>query len=99
MKVVNPNDTNHLIVLIPRYYPLGTIKLSLFNESTSFEEYVANTYIVLNGVLSIDFDYTFKEGDRYQIKIEDGTNVLYRGLLLATTQETEDYIARNQYFY
>ena len=99
MKVVNPNDNLHLINLIPRFFPLGVLILDLYNETTQISTDVPNLYVIVDGILSMEFDFTFKEGDKFQIRIKEGNNEVYRGKLIATTQLTQDYKARNQYFY
>ena len=68
MKVVNPNETNHTIELIPRSYQEDVV-LDLYNEATRVETTVANISSFLDGIFSISFDFTFAENDKYQIKI------------------------------
>jgi len=100
MKVVNPNNTNHDIKLISRVYPVGTLDLLLYNESTQVETSVTNTYIVQDGFLNLNFDFTFVEGDKFQIKILELTDVIYRGKLIATAEETQTYLNdNNEYYY
>ena len=100
MKVVNPNNTNHDIKLISRVYPVEALDLLLYNESTQIETSVTNTYIVQNGFLNLNFDFTFVEGDKFQIKILELTNVIYRGKLIATSEDTQTYLNdNNEYYY
>ena len=100
MKIVNPNNTNHDIKLISRVYPVATLDLLLYNESTQIETSVANTYIIQNGFLNLNFDFTFVEGDKFQIKILELTNVIYRGKLIATSEDTQTYLNdNNEYYY
>ncbi|HKK11862.1 MAG TPA: hypothetical protein VJ945_03465 [Flavobacteriaceae bacterium] len=91
MKVVLPADTTHNITLIPRFDTVNALTLSLYNEATKVSTTVSNSYLETDGNLVITFDFTFVEKDKYQIKILDGTDVLYRGKLIATTQEPQDY--------
>jgi len=83
MKVVNPNNTTHTIELVPRIYPLGTIELELYNETTKVTTVVDNTFLVTDGVLTLDFDFTFVESDKFQFKLTSGTDIAYRGKLIA----------------
>ena len=100
MKVVNPNNTNHDVKLISRVYPVETLDVLLYNESTQIETSVPNAYIVQNGFLNLNFDFTFVEGDRFQIKILELTNVIYRGKLIATSEDTQKYLNdNNEYYY
>ena len=78
MKVVNPNETNHTIELIPRSYQEDVV-LDLYNEATRVETTVANISSFLDGIFSISFDFTFAENDKYQIKISKDKEILYSG--------------------
>lgn len=99
MKVVNPNNTTHVIRLIPRAY-IEPIVLELYNETTQIETIVPNSIVVTDGIISITFDFTFSEGDKYQIKLSNGTEILYRGKLFATTQQPQQYkITEGLYYY
>jgi len=99
MKIVNPNDTTHIIDLIPRYYPSGSIAFTLTNEATQTSETITNTYIINDGVLTLTFDYTFLENTKYKIKLE-GVEIVFRGKLFATSQDTQDYkLTNNVYYY
>ena len=100
MKVVNPNDTSHTLVLIPRYYPTDSITMSLFNETTQTSENVENEYGITDGNLFIGFTYTFTENQKFQIKLTDALGVVYRGKVIATSQEPQEYkLTHNAYYY
>jgi hypothetical protein len=73
------------------------IKDSFKGESTDVE----NTFVIENGKLSVTFDYDFRVEGRYEITIsnEDDTEVAYRGIILATSQETQEYKLTNDKFY
>ena len=62
---------------------------SFKNESTSLE----NAFEIENGMLVVTFDYTFTDESSYNITINyvNTSEVIYRGLILATTQDTQDY--------
>tara|TARA_R110000744_G_scaffold60944_1_gene126190 strand:+ start:258 stop:662 length:405 start_codon:yes stop_codon:yes gene_type:complete len=62
---------------------------SFKNESTSLE----NAFEIENGMLVVTFDYTFTDESSYNIAINyvNTSEVIYRGLILATTQDTQDY--------
>lgn len=100
MKVVNPENTEHTLVLIPRYYPAEAITMSLFNESTQTSENVDNTYTITDGNLFLTFEYTFIENQKFQIKITDDEGVVYRSKLIATSQNPQEYkLTNNVYYY
>ena len=91
MKVVDPNNTTHTINLIPRIYSVSSIDLSLYNEATQVTTSVTDAYSVTDGVATIIFDFTFEDNDKYQFKLVDGSEVVYRGKLIATAQDPQDY--------
>lgn len=100
MNVVNPNDTEHTIKLIPRYYPTEGITLSLFNEATQISENVDNTFTVTDGNLFLTFEYTFTENQKFQIKLNEDDEIVYRGKLFSTTQDPQEYkLTNNVYYY
>lgn len=93
MKIVNPADSIHDIVIIPRYYSYENIVLSLNNET------IACYYTTNDGLLSVNFDYDFVEGDKFKIKIKDSGEVLYSGMIFATSQDTQTFKASNELYY
>ena len=95
MNVVNPENTTHTLTLIPRYYVCGTVDLYLYNESTQFETIVDNLYLLENGYLTISFDFTFLESDKYQYKLVSDSEIIYRGSIFATSQEVDNYLTDN----
>jgi len=100
MKVVNPNETEHTIKLIPRFYPTDALVLNLYNEFTTISTDVDNIYIVTDGDLFITFDFDFENNSKYQIKITEADEVVYRGKLIATTQDPQEYkLTNNVYYY
>lgn len=95
MKVVITDNTTHNIDLIPREYPSGAIVFVLKNEVDRVETTVSNTHVIINGILTITFAFSFSENDKYQFKITEGTTVIYRGKLIATDQTPQDYKLTN----
>jgi hypothetical protein len=99
MNVVNPNNTTHEIVIIPRFYPESVIELSLYNEATQLTNIVANTYNIVDGKMFVEFDYTFTEGQSFQVTITEFDDVVYRGKIFATNQEPQDYKLTDNVYY
>jgi hypothetical protein len=98
-KVLDFNDTSHSIKLIPRYYPVGAVTFELYNESTKVKTVVTNTYTIVNGLFTLNFDYTFENKQKYQIKLEENS-IVFRGKLLITDQNTQEYrLTKDLYFY
>lgn len=95
MKVVDFNTTSHSIKLVPRFYTVNSIDISLYDEATQITTTTTNAYTVTNGILTYPFTHTFLENDKYQFKLLDGTEVVYRGKLIATDQVPQDYKLTN----
>lgn len=96
MKVVSPDDTSHSITFIPRYYPTTGMVLTLINEVTKVESIVLNNNSVLDGIVTINFDFTFKERDQYNMIVSE-LEIVYRGDIFATSQATQDFDTTKNY--
>lgn len=91
MKIVDFNDISHTIRIIPRYYPSDVLTIHLFNESIG-ETFIENcTYTILDGYLDIMFTFDFINKDRFSFKIMENNNVVYRGKIFSTIEETQNY--------
>lgn len=110
MNVINPNNITHEIQVIPRYYSdSDTITLVLYDEASQEETIItldnpafsfSNNFVFLEDFLQVKFNFTFLEGNRFQFKIVDNTEIVYRGKIIATTQETQNYLTdKNEYYY
>jgi len=62
---VYPINTEHTLLLIGRYDTFKDIVLVLYNEATQEETTPASTYGFLNGIMSVTFDFSFVENDKY----------------------------------
>ena len=91
MTVIDPNITAHDITIIPRFYPVTEVVVSLFNESSQVTATPTATYSIANGFMVVSFTFTFADKDKHQIKITEGTEVVYRGKTITTTQDPQDY--------
>lgn len=85
MQVVNPNDSQHTVALVPRRYPSGAITVTM-NGAT-----VTNSYAVQDGKMALTFTRTFTDREKVKMEITQGAEVLYRGMVFATTQTPQDY--------
>lgn len=99
MKVVNPNDTEHLIVIITRFAIIGTLVLFLYNEETQVTEEVTSVSTTENGLTTLTFDYTFKEDQRFQMRVNDDVQIVYRDIIKSTSQNTQDFKSANGLYY
>jgi len=99
MNIVNPNDTAHELKIIYRFDIPQEIIFDLYNEETQVSETVTNLFSVSDGYLIVSFDYDFIDGQKFQIKLTDNDVIIYRGKLMATTQETQTFKASNELYY
>lgn len=99
MKVVNPLDTEHLIVIISRFTISGSLNLELYNEGTQITQEVDCTHTTMNGLTTLVFDYTFKDDEHFQIKVSDENQVVYRDIIKVTSQNTQNFKATNGLYY
>ena len=98
--VINPNDSTHTLNVIPRFSPSNDLVVQLYNEANKEIEMPSNTYNITNGKLNITFTFTFVDKDRHQVKVTEGDKVVYRGKLLTTIQDPQDFKLTNDlYFY
>jgi len=109
MKIVSPNDEDHQITLIPRNNEQQGIILDIINDATkevttlnsTFTNFVSYNY--LDGIGYLDVTFNFEDKQKYTIKVYcslNQDNVIYRGNVLSTTQETQDYKqTKDLYFY
>ena len=107
MKVISPDDTTHIIKLIPRFYEIGaTLILNIQDESTTDklnQSVTLGTFTVVDRYVNITFtdaEYStldFYENGKYQIRVTDvdTSEILYRGKMIATTQTPQDYKLTN----
>lgn len=100
MKVLLPSKTTHTIVIEPRFYPSSAINIELYNEVTKDVSTPSVTYVTTNGLTSCTFDLVVTEGQRFQLKILEGVNVVYRGKAFVTEQATQDFdLTKDVYVY
>lgn len=101
MKVVDPKNLIHKIQLIPRSYNVKDLNLYLYNEQTKITtELVDIDFEIRDGIMSIIFSFDFDDKSKFEMKITEDSNVIYRGKIIATTQESQDYkLSKNLYFY
>ena len=92
--IVNPNLTTHTIKLVPRFSTSNVLTLTV-TDSTLGTSTDLNPNYTTGGdyKLALTFDYTFTDESSYQLKLTDSvtSEIVYRGLVLATTQNSQSY--------
>jgi hypothetical protein len=91
LKILNPLNTTHTIILQPRFDPTTTLVLELTNEVSKVKTVITNTYTFVAGVVNITFDLVVNESDRFSIEILENSKTIYRGNAFCTAQNIQDY--------
>ena len=96
--IVNPNLTTHTIKLVPRYSPTISLFLTITDSTLGVSEIVTTTYTTGGDYkLALTFEYTFRDENSYQLTLKEVgvfppiNEIVYRGLVLATTQNSQTY--------
>ena len=92
--ITNPNLTTHTIKLLPRFSTSNVLTLTVTDSTLGTSTDLTTTYTTGGDYkLALTFDYTFTAESSYQLKLTDSvTNeIVYRGLVLATTQNSQTY--------
>ena len=92
--IVNPNLTIHTIKLVPRFSTSNVLTLTITDSTLGTSTNLATTYTTGGDYkLALTFDYTFTAESSYQLKLTDTvtSEIVYRGLVLATTQNSQSY--------
>jgi len=95
MKILNFVTFNQTIKFIPRFYPESiNLDFEFYNESTRETTTESSEYDTINGYITYAFsrfDRSYNNNDTIQFKVLEGEDVVYRGKLFVTTQETQEY--------
>jgi hypothetical protein len=89
------DNTTHTVILIPRFTVGETMTMDLYNEETQVSEVVDIEYTFLDGYLTLTFEYTFVDGQKFQIKLTENSVILFRGKLMVTSQTPQTFKATN----
>lgn len=93
MKVLNPFNVIHEIVIVPRYYTNSNVNLVLKDELTSEVLNYTVTPITIDGYMYLNFEESLINNTNYQLTINEGLEVVYRGKIFVTNQtnDTQNY--------
>ena len=98
MKVLLPTNSTHTISILPRIYPIGILSLKIVKEGVNTSETSTPTYTIANGLLILTFALVGLEGEKFTIKLTEGTTVVYRCKLFFTAQTPENYKQTNNLY-
>ena len=89
----------YALSIIPRYYPTGVVNLNIKDTTTGYDNTQEVSYSIVNGVLSFTFELETTNETRYQVSLSEGTEIVYRGIAIYTTQDTQEYLLTNDKYY
>ena len=91
MVVVNSTEDTHRPKVVPRFAPSSIVVLELYNETTREVSTPSNLYLYIDGIMTFTFNFTFDEDSKYQMKVTEDGNVVFRGKLIAINQDAQNY--------
>lgn len=94
-----PSNTTHEFNFIPRFVPSGELILELYDETLQTTETIDNTNTYSNGYVIITFDLVCTENQKFQLKISEGDEVIYRDKIFITSQNTQEFKATKDHYY
>jgi hypothetical protein len=71
----------------------------LLQDGTYFVNNTESPYYFIDGYLIMNFSLNILEGQKFQIKITENNEVVYRGKLMATSQNTQNFKASKDLYY
>lgn len=93
MNVFSPDDTTHTLKIIPRFYPVGSVTVSIKDEADKEVFTTSGMPTITDGYLYFDITKTFENKSNHQIQITGQDEVVYRGKIFVTDQadDTQAY--------
>ena len=91
LNILNPNETTHSIILQPRFIPSGDLIVYLTNDITEVVTTLSNSYTYVSGVLIATFDLDVLAEDKFSIKINNQSKIIYKGSIFCTSQDSQDF--------
>ena len=99
MIVLIPTNTTHEFNFIPRFIPTSELTFELYDETLQTTETIDNLYVYANGLATMTFDLECAESQKFQLKILEGTDVIYRDKIFVTSQKTQEFKATKDHYY
>ena len=100
MNIINPTLTTNEIVILPRSYdssaPLNVV-LKYEDSDKRLTPLVSNDAIVGNNLV-FNINGTYLEGQRYTLTVDQNGKNIFRGLILVTEFEQDNYTINNNEF-
>lgn len=99
--IINPNNATHTLRIIPRFNPSASLVLNIKDTTTNLNVDIAiGSYaFTTTGGIEFSFGLVATNETRYQLTISEGTEIVYRGIAIATAQDTQSYQLTNDKYY
>mgnify|MGYP003655006420 CR=1 FL=1 len=99
--IINPTNTTHTLRITPRFNPSSSLVLSIKDTTTNLDEDISlSSYsFTTTGAIEFEFDFEATDETRYQATLRQVKEVVYRGILIATSQDTQEYQLTNDKYY
>ncbi len=99
MIVLRPTNTTHGFNFIPRFIPSSELILELYDETLQTKQSIDNIYVFFDGFATMTFDLICTENQKFQLKISQGEDVIYRDKIFVTSQNTQEFKATKDHYY
>jgi len=99
--IINPINTTHTLRIIPRFNPSDSLVLNIKDTTTNLDDDISlSSYaFTTTGGIEFSFGLVATNETRYQLTISEGTEIVYRGIAIATSQDTQEYQLTNDKYY
>ena len=99
--IINPTKASHTLRIIPRFNPSASLVLNIKDTTTNLDEDISLSSYDFPTTGGIQFAFSFEATDetRYQITVRQEKDIVYRGILIATSQDTQEYQLTNDKYY
>jgi hypothetical protein len=87
MKIIYAENTTHVITLIPRYYPTGSVIVELENQTTRAKGNVTNSYTITDGIMTVTFEIVVKNKDNFYFTISKDGKIIYKGQIIVKDEQ------------
>ncbi len=100
MNIINPQLSTNTLRILPRSYDQSVdITVNIVNEeSKAVQSLTASSHSLIKNELNVLFDLEVSEGQRYSFKLLQGALEIFRGQILCTSFNDEDYTINNNEF-
>lgn len=93
MKIINQDNTIHTLLIVPRKPISGGLTLIIEDNP---QEVI---YVQENERITLQFEFLARKDQEYSFKLVNDNEIIYRGLLFATSEQPQNYEQTKGIFY